>query len=528
MTRTLVTLPLLGLLAVLLPACFTGHTAADKEAPRLMSPSLALSLGDTREEWRHQGPMNTEEYDHIVENPFLAATEHPLSTFSIDVDTASYSNVRRFLTDGTRPPPDAVRIEEMINYFDYAYSQPEGRDIPFSVTTEIAECPWNDAHRLVHIGVKAREIEDENLPPRNLVFLLDVSGSMNSDRKLPLVKKAMKLLAEKLTERDTVAIVVYAGSSGLVLPTTEGNDAQAILDAIDRLHAGGSTNGGEGIQLAYRTARENFITGGINRVILCTDGDFNVGVTNRGDLNRLIEKEREHGVFLTVLGFGAGNIKDSTMEALADRGNGNYAYIDSVTEAKKVLVHEAGGTLITVAKDVKIQVEWNPRLVGAWRLIGYENRLLAAEDFSDDKKDAGEIGAGHTVTALYEITSPRHMPGTGEVDPLRYQTGRDKTAAAETSELLTLKVRYKEPAGSTSRLLTTRIPDPGEVPAGSASESFRFSASVAAFGLLLRDSEYKGSASYAQVKKHATAALGEDPHGYRAEFLRLVSLAADL
>ena len=490
--------------------------------------SVALSVATADgEDWRNAGPLNTEEYDRIVENPFLDVRQNPLSTFSVDVDTASYANVRRFLTDGDRPPPDAVRIEELVNYFDYEYAPPRG-DEPFSTTVEVAGCPWNDAHRLVHIGIQGRTIPEGDMPPRNLVFLLDVSGSMNYGNKLPLVTKAMKLLAERSTAADRVAIVVYAGASGLVLPPTDGGQAEKIMAALDGLEAGGSTNGGEGIQLAYKTAHESFARGGINRVILCTDGDFNVGVTNRGDLTRLIESEREKGIYLTVLGFGSGNVKDSTMEQLADRGNGNYAYIDTLAEARKVLVEEAGGTLVTIARDVKLQVEFNPTRVGGYRLIGYENRLLRSEDFNDDTKDAGEIGAGHTVTALYEIVSPEVWKAEAKVDPLRYQEPSALSPTARTAELLNLKIRYKDPEGSESKLLVTAVPDRPEVPAAEASREFRFSAAVAAFGMLLRNSELKGTASYAQVKAFAKGALGDDPHGYRAEFLRLVSLAEEL
>src|SRR5947209_10778167 len=343
-----------------------------------------------------------ESYAKIDENPFLEAARAPLSTFSIDVDTASYSNTRRFLSEGRLPPKDAVRIEELINYFNYDYPQPSG-SAPFSVTAEVADCPWNARHKLVHIGLQGRRVSTEDMPPANLVFLIDVSGSMNEPRKLPLVKSSLRTLAEQLSARDRVAIVVYAGTSGLVLPSTPGDRKGEIIAAIDRLEAGGSTNGGEGIQLPYRVAQDNFIRGGTNRVILSTDGDFNVGVTGDDALVRLIEEKRKSGIFLSVLGVGTGNLNDSMMEKLADRGNGNYAYIDTEEEARKALGEEAAGTLATIAKDVKIQVEFNPRLVAGYRLIGYENRLLAARDFNDDRKDAGEIGAGHTVTALYEI-----------------------------------------------------------------------------------------------------------------------------
>jgi len=386
--------------------------------------------------------FNTEAYDHIEENRFHRVDADPLSTFSVDVDTASYANVRRFLVDGELPPAGAVRTEELINYFRFAYPQPSG-NVPFSITTELAECPWNPKHRLALIGLQGRSLKERDPSPRNLVFLLDVSGSMMPSDKLPLVKAAMRMLTDVLTERDRVAIVVYAGASGLVLPSTAGDQKERIQEALEKLEAGGSTNGAQGIQLAYQVARRNFIRGGVNRVVLATDGDFNVGVTNQSDLVSLIERERESGIFLSVLGVGTGNLKDSTMEKLADKGNGNYAYLDSLHEARKVLVREAGGTLETIAKDVKIQVEFNPRQVAGYRLIGYENRMLNHQDFNDDKKDAGEIGAGHSVTALYEIVpvgAPIDAPG---VDPLKYQRESQQTRAAGSGELLTVKVRLR-------------------------------------------------------------------------------------
>ncbi|MFI4942610.1 MAG: von Willebrand factor type A domain-containing protein, partial [Burkholderiales bacterium] len=387
--------------------------------------------------------FDTEAYDRIRDNPFMAAAQNPLSTFSIDVDTASYANVRRFLTQGQLPPKDAVRIEELVNYFRYDYPEPKG-GAPFSVTTELAPCPWRPEHRLALVGLRGRSLEEKALPPRRLTFLLDVSGSMESPDKLPLLKQAMALLVEGLREQDQVAIVVYAGQSGLVLPPTSGERKAEIRAALAALEAGGSTAGGAGIELAYRVAAEMYRPGAINRVLLATDGDFNVGVTSVGELSRLIEEKRKSGVFLSVLGFGQGNLKDATMEMLADRGNGNYSYIDSEAEAKKVLVSEAGATLVTIAKDVKIQVEWNPRRVAGYRLVGYENRLLRAEDFDDDRKDAGEIGAGHTVTALYEVVPaglPLDAKGAG---PLKYQQPPAQSPAATSDELLTLKLRYKE------------------------------------------------------------------------------------
>jgi Ca-activated chloride channel family protein len=474
-------------------------------------------------EQREEMTGNTEQYSHIDENPFLEVARAPLSTFSIDVDTASYSNTRRFLKDGQLPPKDAVRIEELVNYFSYDYPQPVG-DAPFSVTAEISEAPWNPSHRLVHIGLQGKRIATENLPPANLVFLLDVSGSMNEARKLPLVKSAMKMLAEQLTARDRVAMVVYAGSSGLVLPATSGDRKGEILAAIDRLEAGGSTNGGEGIQLAYKIAQENFIKNGVNRVILATDGDFNVGVTSEGDLVRLIEEKRQSGVFLSVLGFGTGNVKDSTMEKLADKGNGNYAYIDSLGEARKVLGEQIGGTLFTIAKDVKIQVEFNPKQAAAYRLIGYENRLLRDQDFNDDTKDAGEIGAGHTVTALYEIVPFGQKFENPGVDPLKYQQPTQHSELANSNELMTVKLRYKEPAGDQSKLVSVSLAD-SKAKLGSASENFKFASAVAAFGMLLRDSKYKAEASYNKVLELARASTGTDAQGYRAEFIQMVETA---
>jgi Ca-activated chloride channel family protein len=466
--------------------------------------------------------FNTEAYDRIDDNPFRLVKQDPLSTFSIDVDTASYANVRRFLNDGSLPPPDAVRTEELINYFRFDYPAPAS-GAPLSVTTEIAACPWNTRHRLALIGLRAKPVADAGARSRNLVFLLDVSGSMQPENKLPLVKSAMRMLVDTLTERDHIAIVVYAGASGLVLPSTSGADKERIHGAIARLQAGGSTNGAEGIQLAYRVAREQFAKEGINRVILATDGDFNVGVTNQGELIRLIETERESGIFLTVLGVGTGNLKDSTMEKLADKGNGNYAYLDSLHEARKVLVAEGGATLETVAKDVKIQVEFNPAQVAAYRLIGYENRLLNKEDFNDDRKDAGEIGAGHTVTALYEIVPAGVKLDLPSVDPLKYQ--RPAAPAARTSnELMTVKVRYKQPEGGASQLIA--IPVVNRV--GELSPNIGFAAAVAQFAMTMRRSDHRGSSSYEEAAALARRFRGADAEGYRAEFIKLVDLASAL
>ena len=473
-----------------------------------------------------QPDFNTEAYDHIEENRFYEAKEQPLSTFSIDVDTASYANVRRFLAQQNQlPPKDAVRIEELLNYFRYDYPPPTGRH-PFAVHVESATAPWNETRRLVRIGIKATEVDPGKRKPANLVFLLDVSGSMNHPNKLPLLKRGMKMLVEQLDERDRVAVVVYAGASGLVLPSTKASDKARILEALDRLQAGGSTNGGAGIQLAYDIAERHFVRGGVNRVILATDGDFNVGTTNRGDLVRLIEKKRASDVFLSVLGFGTGNYKDATLEELARHGNGNFAYVDSLLEARKVLVEQMGGTLITVAKDVKIQVEFNPQRVQAYRLIGYENRILEARDFNDDRKDAGEIGAGHTVTALYEIVPPGAPIDLPAIDPLKY--GRNTPEIASGSiELLTVKLRYKQPTAKKSTKLEIPFEDSDRT-LDAASEDLRFAVAVAGFGMLLRESEHAGSLSYVDVLRLARSGLGPDVGSYRAEFLRLVEVARTL
>lgn len=472
-------------------------------------------------------PMNTEESGHLVENPFLAVTAHPRSTFSVDVDRASYSNARRVIMSGKLPPPDAVRIEELINYFAYDYAGPTGPE-PLRVHAEVAPAPWRPAHRVVRIGLQSRRVDTRQLPPANLVFLLDVSGSMQPANKLPLVKSAMRLLVDQLRPENRVAIVVYAGAAGLALPSTRGGCKSAILDAIDGLQAGGTTAGSEGILLAYQVANEHRTEKGANRVILATDGDFNVGVTSDGALVRLIEEQRRSGVFLTIVGVGEGNLKDHKMEQLADHGNGNYAYVDNILEARKVFVHELGGTLHTVAKDVKVQVEFNPTRVHAYRLIGYENRLLHDEDFNDDRKDAGEIGAGHSVTALYEII-PRGVESdivVRQPDSLRYQVVKTEPVATESPELLFVKIRYKDPDGETSRLLEHGVPGEGVTDAPSA--DFRFQMAVAEFGLLLRQSAYAGAASAASVLDLAKTALGADKHGDRAEFVRLVDAAQAL
>jgi Ca-activated chloride channel family protein len=484
----------------------------------MVAPGMSLGVVATE----HMPAHNTEEYEAIAENGFREALKNPLSTFSIDVDAASYSNIRRFLNRGQMPPKDAIRIEEMVNYFSYDYTQPAG-DEPFSINTEMSACPWNKAHRLVHIGLQGKQIPTKNLPPSNLVFLIDVSGSMETPEKLPLLKAAFSMLVQQLRPQDKVAIVVYAGAAGLVLPSTDGSQKEEILQAIERLEAGGSTAGGAGIELAYKIAKENFVKEGNNRVILATDGDFNVGVSSNAAMERLVEQKRETGIFLTVLGFGMGNYKDSKMEVMADKGNGNYAYIDNLMEARKVLVNEFGGTLFTIAKDVKIQVEFNPAKVKAYRLVGYENRALKNEDFNNDKKDAGELGAGHTVTALYEIIpadaqSNQTVPDT---DELKYQKNKITPSAFTSKELMTLKLRYKQPAAEESKLISKGVMEEN-IDYNKTSDNFRFSAAVAQFGMLLRNSEFKGNATYTDVVTLAEGAKGADKEGYRKEFINMV------
>jgi len=474
--------------------------------------------------------IDRESYSHVSENDYHRVETEPLSTFSIDVDTASYSNVRRFLRDGELPPADAVRVEELINYFRYATPDLAGEH-PFAVDAEIGPCPWAEGRLLARIHLASPEIDLKEAPPANLVFLLDVSGSMHDAAKLPLLQRSFALLTEQLRPQDRVAIVVYAGASGVVLPSTPGSEKDEILAAIKRLQAGGSTAGAAGIRLAYETARENFIPGGANRVILATDGDFNVGVSSEGELVRLIEQERESGVFLTVMGFGWGNLQDAKVEQLADHGNGQYLYIDSLLEARRALVGQLGGTLFTVAKDVKLQVEFNPAVIAAYRLVGYENRLLAARDFDDDAKDAGELGAGHEVTALYElIPAGAKDDAAGEPIPLKYQQTRLRPKAADGAEAFQVKVRYKLPDENQSRLFA--IPVRAETPElAQRSDSFRFAAAVAEFGLLLRDSEHRGSANWEQAVELAESARSTDPDGRRAELVYLTrtaqSLAAD-
>lgn len=526
---------LLGLLVLssfILSACGSAETSSsnktiDSQAPKPMSVQNASNTTTmAAKEAPMDGDSETsgERYAEINENPFLEASRAPLSTFSIDVDTASYANVRRYLRNGQLPPKDAVRIEELINYFDYDYPQPVG-DAPFSVSTETAVCPWNSKNRIVQIGLQGKKVSLDNTPPANLVFLLDVSGSMNSPDKLPLLKDGLRMMIDQLKPQDRVAIAVYAGSSGLVLPSTAVTDRGEILAALDSLEAGGSTNGGQGIQLAYTVAKNNFIPNGNNRVILATDGDFNVGMTGDDALVKLIEEKRNDGIFLSVLGFGTGNMNDSMMEKLSNKGNGNYAYIDSREEAKKALGNQVAGTLYTIAKDVKIQVEFNPALVAGYRLIGYENRLLAAKDFNDDKKDAGEIGAGHSVTAIYEVV-PAGQKIENDGIELKYSQP-EKTDTRFSNELMTVKLRYKEPAGDTSKLLAMGVLD-NVRSVDAASDNLKFASAVVQFGLLLRDSRYKGAANFGSAKQLASIASRQDARGYKSEFLELLNRASSL
>ena len=505
----------------------TGAKHAQMPAP-MMYEKLAAepAMAEIAVEPAPPPEFSTEEYDRIYENAFKDTLQNPLSTFSIDVDTASYSNVRRFIESNQLPPKDAVRIEEMINYFDYDYPEPAGEH-PFSIVAEIAACPWQAQNKLVHIGLKGKGPDYDNLKPCNLVFLIDSSGSMEDRSKLPLLKKSLGLLLDNLGDSDRVAIVAYAGSAGLVLPSTPASGKDDILDALDGLEAGGSTAGGEGIDLAYKVAKQNLIKGGNNRVILATDGDFNVGVSSTSELVRTIEEKRKDGIYLTILGFGMGNYKDGRMEQISNAGNGNYFYIDNIREAEKVFVREMRANMFTIADDVKIQIEFNPAKVSAWRLIGYENRLLAKEDFDDDTKDAGELGAGHTVTALYEIVQAGAKSDTpvSKAGDLKYQESRVKPAAGATSEIMTVKFRYKPVGQQESRLIETAVADRGESFVAS-SENFRFSAAVAGFGMLLRDSKFKNALTYEDVIEIAKGAVGEDESGDRAEFVRLVKTCA--
>jgi Ca-activated chloride channel family protein len=464
---------------------------------------------------------NTEEYDKIVENDFKDARQNPLSTFSIDVDKAAYSNVRRFLNGNQMPYKDAVRTEEMVNYFTYDYPNPRGEH-PFSIATEVADAPWNKAHRLVLVGIQGKKLDYDRLKPCNLVFLVDCSGSMDDPNKLPLLKKSLAMMLDGLSSKDKVAIVAYAGAAGLVLPSTSATEKKDILAAIDKLNAGGSTAGGEGIELAYKVAKDNLIKDGNNRIILATDGDFNLGTSSTSELVRLIEEKRKDDIYLTICGFGMGNYKDGRMEQISNAGNGNYFYIDNIKESEKVFTKELRANLFTIAKDVKIQVEFNPAKVKGYRLIGYENRLLAKEDFEDDTKDAGELGAGHTVTALYEII-PAGSSETVRTSPdLKYQDAPKPKSGS--NELLTVKFRYKPIGSEKSQLIEQPLVD-NEMRFEQTSENFRFAAAVAAFSMLLRESAYKGEASYEAVKQMAKNAKGRDEEGYRAEFITLVEKA---
>jgi len=495
------------------------------------APSYQYKIA-TQQEFKKMDRYNyegdREGYDHITENPFLKSKDNPLSTFSIDVDGASYSNIRRFINNGQLPPDGAVRIEEMINYFNYKYPQPAG-DIPFSINTEYTICPWNEQHQLVSIGLQGKKIATENLPAANIVFLIDVSGSMSSPDKLPLVQASMKLLADQLRPQDRVAMVVYAGSAGVVLPSTDGNETIKIKDAIDRLQAGGSTAGGAGIQLAYKIAQGGFIKNGNNRIVLCTDGDFNVGQSSDDELERMIEEKRKSGIFLTVLGYGTGNYQDAKMQKLANKGNGNHAYIDNLSEARKVLISQFGGTMFTIAKDVKLQVEFNPAKVQGYRLIGYENRMLAKEDFNDDTKDAGELGSGHTVTALYEII-PVGVEAVElkNTDALKYQKTESAAPGFNGSkDVMTVKFRYKKPESDKSLLLEKVIAG-SPVKMSRASENIQLAAGLAQFGMLLRNSAYRGNGGYDLVLNMVTPLAKSDREGYRAELVALIKKASSI
>lgn len=514
-----------------------GTTSGDGGVPNIRSGRTSgnLTLVDGIPMGHNSGTYNEasqtfqvnpsgESYKGIVENAFKQPLFDPLSTFSIDVDAASYTNTRRFIRSGQIPPGESVRIEEFVNYFDYDYANPE-KGQPFGINTEMASSPWDENKLLIHVGIQGKSIDLLQAPPSNLVFLIDVSGSMGDHNKLPLVKKSLQFLVDRLRNEDRISLVVYAGSSGLVLNSTPGSKKREILDAINRLSSGGSTAGGAGIELAYKVAVDNFIKGGNNRVILATDGDFNVGTTSEASLQQLIEKKRESGVFLTTLGYGMGNYQDSKMEMLANKGNGNYYYIDQLQEAQKVFGNDMMGTLFTIAKDVKIQVEFNPLKVASYRLIGYENRALANEDFNDDTKDAGELGAGHTVTALYEIVPTENAPNPSvkAIDPLRYQSQIATSDAAIVDEYLTIKLRYKLPDGDESTLLSQQLSGT-PVKIEEASENLRFSASVAAFAMALIDSKHLNDFSVEETIKLASTAKGKDDNGYRAECIQLMKL----
>jgi Ca-activated chloride channel homolog len=485
-----------------------------------------MCIADQEQVSYYTANFNTEAYDKITENDFLDAAQNPLSTFSIDVDVASYGNARRFIRSGSLPPIDAVRTEEFVNYFSYSYPEPTDGH-PFSVTTELASAPWSPNHHLMMIGLQGKHISTDKLPPGNLVFLLDVSGSMEDPNKLPLVKSAFHLLVNQLRSIDKVAIVVYAGNAGLVLPSTSGNEKTKILNAIDNLEAGGSTAGGQGIILAYKIAKNNFLKDGNNRVILATDGDFNVGASSDAEMERLIEEKRKDGIYLSVLGFGMGNYKDSKMEKLADKGNGNYAYIDNILEAKKVFVGQLAGTLYTIAKDVKLQVEFNPAKVKAYRLIGYENRLLNKEDFNNDLKDAGDMGAGHSVTAFYEIVPVGVDIELPKVDSLKYQRPAAKGVQNQTDELLTVKIRYKPPKDTVSILQEVPVLA-NVISLNKTTSDFQFATSVVQFCMILRESKNLGNTNYDNILESARVTKGEDKEGYRSEFIQLVEMCKSL
>jgi len=514
------------------PAGYPSRGTANNYARQeLMGKVSGASIGSHVRPGRSPGlrdqryaDVNTESYKGITENSFFNPVTAPLSTFAIDVDAASYSNVRRMVSSGNLPPKDAVRIEEMINYFHYDLAGPVNED-PVAIHTELSSAPWNPQHRLLRIGLKAKSVKTDKLPPSNLVFLIDVSGSMDGGNRLPLVKTSMKLLIDQLRGKDHVAIVTYAGAAGLQLPSTPANQTIKIKEAIDNLGAGGSTAGGAGIKLAYQIARKNFIKGGNNRIILATDGDFNVGASSDQDMEQLITNERKSGVSLSVLGFGMGNLKDSKMETLADKGHGNYAYIDNISEARKAMVTEFGGTLFTVAKDVKVQVEFNPGKVQAYRLIGYENRLMEKEDFNNDQKIGGDMGVGHTVTALYEIIPAGIKDSyTTSVDPLKYQKVKENKLRNTSPEIVTIKFRYKAPDGEKSKMQQVSLND-GNLALSKTSADFRFASAVAELGMLLRDSEFKQHSDFDSLIARAKAAKGADEEGYRAEFISLAQSA---
>ncbi len=505
-----------------IPAARAAAQAPPSPVTPSTAPQAAAYGGDPRLSTSRPDAANREQYALLAENPFMNAARVPLSTFAIDVDRASYSDVRRYLDAGRRPLRDAVRIEELVNYFRYDYDAPARGGPPLNVSVETHAAPWAPTHRLVRIGMQARRLSMDEVPPANLVFLVDVSGSMMPANKLPLVIKSLQLLTRELRPQDRVALVVYAGAAGMVLPSTPGSEQATILAALDRLRSGGSTNGAAGLRLAYQIAREHFTTDGANRVIIATDGDFNVGTTSQSELVQLIETERASGVFLTVLGFGMGNTQHAMMEQIADKGNGQYAYIDDIAEAQKALVRELSGTLFTLARDVKLQVEFNPSRVRSYRLIGYENRLLRDEDFNNDAKDAGELGAGHSVTALYEVemTDAPRRTSAGTVDPLRYQPVRRRGTARRTDELAFVKVRYQAPQGGRSALLSWPVTESS----GAPSVDFTFASAVAGFGLLLRDSEHKGEVTWGMIRALAEGGIGDDRDGDRARFLQLVGV----